>query len=195
MRNIAMLSAVALGLAACSDGDGDMAPDAASDGASATASAGASTTGLPTGPGTREAVYAAQSQGAEPFVRAVYGQYVAGGPKGEQPAPGQDPIFSRTLNALIATDFRLANGEVPTMNYDPVCGCQDQGTFSLDSMAVASVDDNTAQASVVFTNLGEQKNATLKLVREGANWKIDDIAMGVEPSLHDTLMAVAEAEG
>lgn len=195
MRNFAILSAAVLGLAACSNSDGAREPDDASASASASASAGIATTGLPAGSGTREAVYAAQSQGPEPFVRALYAQYLAGGPKGEQPAPGQEPLFSRTLNALVGADFRAANGEVPTLNYDPICGCQDQGVFTLDSMAVAQADANTAQATVLFTNAGEQKDATLKLVREGASWKVDDIAFGTEESLHDMLMKVAEAAG
>ncbi|ADL01548.1 YbjP/YqhG family protein [Brevundimonas subvibrioides] len=194
MRSISglvLLSAAALALSACSSGD-EVTPEAD---ASASGSAGVATTGLPVGSGTREAVYAAQSEGPEPFVRALYAQYVAGGPKGEQPAPGQEPLYSRTLNALIGADFRAANGEVPNLNYDPICGCQDQGVFTLDSMAVAQADVNTAQATVLFTNAGEQKDATLKLVREGVNWKVDDIAFGTEESLHDMLMKVAEAAG
>ena len=52
----------------------------------------------------------------------------------------------------------------------------------------------TRQAFVSFTNMGEAKNLKLKLVREGPNWKIDDIIDG-GVSLHDTLMKVAEAAG
>jgi hypothetical protein len=193
IQGLAILSATALALAACSGGDDAKGPEGAT--ASSSASVGIATAGLPVGPGTREAVYAAQSQGPEPFVRALYAQYVAGGPKGEQPAPGQEPLFSRTLNALIGADFRAANGEVPTLDYDPICGCQDQGAFTLDSMAVAQVDKNTAQATVIFTNAGDRKDATLKLVREGVNWKVDDIEFGTEGSLHDMLMKVAEAAG
>ena len=62
------------------------------------------------------------------------------------------------------------------------------------ALAVAQADPNTADANVAFTNAGEAKNLRLKLVREGANWKVDDIVDG-ETSLHDTLMAVAERAG
>lgn len=192
MRNIFILSAAALALAACSGNEEAKAPDNAS--ASASDSAGVATTGLPAGSGTREDVYAAQSQGAEPFVRALYAQYVAGGPRGEQPAPGQDPLFSRTLNALIGADFRAANGEVPTLNGDPICGCQDQADFTIMTLAVAQSEPNAAEATIGFSNLGEAKNLKLKLVREGVNWKVDDVIDG-ETSLHDTLMTVAEAAG
>ncbi len=169
-------------LTACSPGDEAEAP--AGTGTEATAAA----------PATRDAVYAAAGEGPEPFVRAIYAQYVAGGPQGAPPAPGQDPMFSRTMNALIGADVRAANGEVPTLNYDPFCGCQDQGDFAVTALAVAQADPNAAEANVAFTNIGEARTLRLKLVREGPNWKVDDIVDG-ETSLHDTLMAVAEAAG
>lgn len=187
MRSVMMLSAAAVALAACSQDKEARAPETAS--ASATAGASAAT-----GPVSRDQVYAAAGEGPEAFVRAIYAQYVNGGPQGEQPAPGQDPMFSRTMNALIGADFRAANGEVPTLNYDPFCVCQDQGDFVVTATAVAKADANTAEANVAFTNMGEPKTVKLKLVREGPNWKVDDIIDGTD-SLHDRLMAVAEAAG
>lgn len=187
MRSVMMVSVAALTLAACSQEKEAKAPASAS--ASATAGAFAST-----GPVSRDQVYAAAGEGAQAFVTAIYAQYVNGGPQGEPPAPGQDPMFSRTMNALIGADFRAANGEVPTLNYDPFCACQDQGDFVVRSTAVAQSDPNAAEANVAFTNLGEQKSIKLKLVREGPNWKVDDVIDGAD-SLHDTLMAVAEAAG
>ncbi len=185
MRSLIVVSAAALMLAACSQDKEAKEP------ASASATGGAT---APTGPVSRDQVYAAAGEGAEAFVRAIYAQYVNGGPEGAPPAPGQDPMFSRTMNALIGADFRAANGEVPTLNYDPFCACQDQGDFVVRATAVAQSDPNTAEANVAFTNMGEQKDLKLKLVREGPNWKVDDIIDGSD-SLHDTLMAVAEAAG
>jgi hypothetical protein len=177
---------IAAGLAACSQGE--EARTTAPAGADAAAADPAAARG-------RDAVYTAQAEGPEPFVRALYGRYVAGGPTGEPPAPGQDPIFSRTMNALIGADFRAANGEVPSLNHDPFCGCQDQGEFAITALAVAQADPNAAEANLSFTNLGEVSTKTLKLVREGPNWKVDDIVDAQSGSLHDALMAVAEAAG
>lgn len=181
MRFCILAGTAALLLSACSETeDAGVAPEAAA-------------TAQPTSPeGSREAVYAAQSLGPEPFVRALYAQYEAGGPKGEGPLPGQEPLYSRTLNALVGADFRAANGEAPTMNYDPICGCQDQGEFAVTAVAVAQAAPNAAEANVSFSNLGEAKTLTLKLVREGVNWKVDDV-VDDGTSLHDTLMKVAEA--
>ena len=187
MRSLILIPALTLSLVACSQDPDAKAPETAS------ASATAGTT-APSGPVSRDQVYAAAGEGPEAFVRTIYAQYVNGGPQGETPAPGQDPMFSRTMNALIGADFRAAKGEVPTLNYDPLCACQDQGDFVVTATAVAQSDPNTAEADVAFTNMGEVKNLKLKLVREGPNWKIDDIVDGTT-SLHDTLMAVAEAAG
>lgn len=187
MRALVITSVLALALTACSQGDDAKAPADAS----ASATAGAT---LPAGPVTREQVYEAARQGPEAFVRAIYAQYVSGGPQGESPAPGQDPMFSRIMNALIGADVRAANGEVPTLNYDPFCACQDQADFAVTATAVAQSDPNNAEADVAFTNMGEAKNLKLKLVREGPSWRVDDI-VDDGTSLHDTLMAVAERAG
>lgn len=171
------MAASALALSACSNDDEAGAPEA---------SAAAPTTG----PVGRDAVYAAAEEGPEPFVRALYAQYVNGGPQGEPPAPGRDPLYDRMLNAMIGEDFRKAGGEVPTLNYDPVCGCQDSGDFTLDSVTVTpGADDRKAEAAVVFTNMGETKRQTLKLVKEGRMWKVSDVLVPGEKPLTEQLMA------
>lgn len=146
-------------------------------------------------PPGRPAIYAAAEAGPEPFVRALYDVYVAGGPKDEVPALGRDPIYSRMLNAAIITDFNLANGEVPTLNYDPICACQDQGPFSLDDLSVTLTDETTAEARVTFTNAGEPTSQTLKLVREGPMWRVLDIIAADETSLNETLIRSIKARG
>ncbi len=146
-------------------------------------------------PPGRPAVYAAAAEGPEPFVQALYAVYVAGGPKTDTPAPGQDPIYSRMMNATIGADFRVANGEVPTLNYDLICACQDQGPFTLDSLTVGQTGVNAATAAVVFTNAGEKTTQTLNLVREGVNWKVDDVIGADGKSVRAETLKVIEAAG
>jgi hypothetical protein len=179
MRNLVLITALA-GLAACSQGDESKAPEAAPAPAGAT---------VPAGPVSRDAVYAAAVEGPEPFVRALYAQYVNGGPQGEPPAPGRDPLYDRMLNAMVGEDFRKADGEVPTLNYDPICGCQDSGDFTLDSVTVTQSGPQAAEAAVVFTNMGETKRQTLKLVKEGRMWKVNDVLVPGEKPLTEQLMA------
>ena len=187
MRTTLILASMAaLALAACSQGEEAKEP---ADAAVGTATA------LPAGPVTREQIYAAAAEGPEPFVRALYAQYVNGGPQGETPAPGQDPIYSRMMNATIGADFRVANGEVPSLNYDLICNCQDQGVFTLDNVTVGQTDPDNATAAVVFTNAGETTGQTLKLVREGPNWKVDDIVRSDGTSTKDETIKIIEAAG
>jgi hypothetical protein len=166
----------ALALSACSN-DEAKAPEA-------------SAAAAPAAPAGRDAVYAAAEAGPEAFVRALYAQYVTGGPQGEPPAPGRDPIYDRMLSAMIGEDFRKAGGEVPTLNYDPICGCQDSGNFTLDSVAVTpGADERKADVAVVFTNMGETRRQTLKLVKEGRMWKVNDVLVPGEKPLTEQLMA------
>jgi hypothetical protein len=163
-----------LGLAACSPDDG--AKDAV-----------AAPAALPPG---RPAIYEAARESPEAFVRALYAVHVAGTGMGEQPAPGQDPIYDRMLNAMIGEDFRKAGGEVPTLNHDPICACQDSGPFTLDSVVIrAGEKPREAEADVVFTNMGEQKRQTLKLVKEGPMWRVADVRAPGERPLTEQLMA------
>lgn len=176
---ILIIAALGLAVAACSPDGEARAPEAPA-------------AALPPG---RPAIYAAQPEGPEPFVRALYAVYVAGGPKDATPAPGQDPIYSRMMNATMGADVRVAKGEVPTLNYDLICGCQDQGPFTLDNVTVGQTGVNEATAAVVFTNAGQTTSQTLKLVREGINWKVDDIVGADGKSVQQETIKVIEAAG
>ncbi|MFK0298548.1 DUF3828 domain-containing protein [Brevundimonas sp. NPDC090276] len=184
MRVQAMTAAVVLALtaAACSPAE-DKAP----------APAEAPLTG-------RAAIYAAGEQSAEAFARALYAAPPTASPDPAAAAvsPGRDPLYSRTLNALIGVDFRDAQSrnEVPYLNYDPVCACQDADGFALNGLKMTPDGDKAATAEVTFTNHGQTHQQTLKLVREGPMWRIADIIDAKGKSLHDTMMAIAEkAEG
>ncbi len=49
-----------------------------------------------------------------------------------------------------------------------------------------------ATAEVVFTNHGQDRRQTLKLLKEGPMWRIADVIDDKGKSLHDDLMAIAE---
>lgn len=173
-RHVLIAAAVLAGLAACSP------EGAAPEPADAPAA-------LPPG---RPAIYEAARVGPEAFVRALYAVHATpGGGMGEPLAPGQDPIYDRMLNAMIGADFARAAGEVPTLNYDPVCDCQDSEGFVLESVTVTQSGPAAAEAAVVFVNTGETKRQTLKLVKEGPMWKVSDVLVPGRPALTEQLMA------
>jgi hypothetical protein len=138
----------------------------------------------------RPAIYAAATESPEAFVRAIYAVYVAGGQQGEPPPPGRDPIYGRMLNAMIGADFAKAAGEAPHLNYDPLCACQDSEGFTLNALAVAQSAPAEAEASVAFTNAGQSRRQTLKLVKEGRSWKVADVLVPGEPPLTEQLLKV-----
>ncbi len=117
---------------------------------------------------------------------------MANDPAAAAVSPGRDPLYSRTLNALIGVDFREAKGEVPYLNYDPVCACQDADGFALTGLKMTPDGDKAALADVTFANHGETQQQTLKLVKEGPMWRIADVVDAKGKSLHDALMAIAE---
>lgn len=174
-RHVLIIAAAVLtGLAACS-------PEAtAPEPADAPAA-------LPPG---RPAIYEAARVGPEEFVRALYAIHtVPDADMGEPLRPGQDPIYDRMLNAMIGADAAQAAGEVPTLDYDPICDCQDVEAFTLDSVAVTRSGPAAAEAAVAFTNAGETKRQTLKLVKEGPMWKVSDVLVPGRPPLTEQLMA------
>lgn len=175
MRHALMLAAAATILAACSQPETKTEPEAPA---------------VATLPPGREATYAAAIEGPQPFVNALYAMRAAGA-TGETPPPGREPLYGRTLNAMIGADFRKANGEVPFLNYDLLCGCQD-GALVLTSATVTPVDENHATAAVAFTLDGEPRTRTLKLVREGISWRVEDVQAPGEKWLSEQLLAVIE---
>jgi Protein of unknown function (DUF3828) len=146
----------------------------------------------------RAAVYAAGEKDAEAFVRALYARAAAPqttpDPAEAAITPGRDPLYSRTLNALIGVDFREAQSrdEVPYLNYEPICACQDADGFALKTVTMTPDGPQAATANVVFTNHSREHRQTLKLVKEGPMWRIADIIDDKGKSLHDDLMAIAE---
>jgi len=143
----------------------------------------------------RAAIYAAGEQDAEAFVRALYANAaapVANDPAATAITPGRDPLYTRTLNALVGADFNAAKGEVPYLNYDPICACQDADGFALTALKMTPDGDRAALAEVTFANHGQTQRQTLKLAKEGPMWRIADIVDAKGKSLHDTLMAIAE---
>jgi len=173
MRIAAVVMVVgALALAACGSGESEVPA------ADAPAAA-------PAGPMT---VDQAAQAGPEPFVRALYARYVEPGGVGEPPAPGQNPIYSRRMNALIGEDFRAVNGEVPTLNYDPICDCQD-GTTELQQLTITETGVNEAEAALTFLKSGVPHQQTLFLLKEGPAWRIEDVVVPGREPLAETLLA------
>lgn len=152
MRNLILIPALALGLAACSQGETTEAPETAS--ASATA-----------------------GEGAEAFVRSLYSE--GDTRPGASGRVEERPIWSARTQALLAESDRLTpEGSIGFFEADPICDCQD-GTPVLQSVtaAPATTGPDRADVAVVqgFAEEGfEVHRKTYNLVREDGHWRIDD---------------------
>lgn len=168
MRHLIMPITLALGLtlAACDEASPPQEPAPAA----------------PTYAATRDGAFEAASDTPETFIRALYAAYEADEPR---PEPGREPLYTRTLNALVGEDFRRSNGK-PWLKVDPVCDCTG-GEVKLTSLSVAQADRTNATAEVVFTVDGSEKRQTLTLAREATRWRVADVQLAGQPRLSESL--------
>ena len=136
----------------------------------------------PAYPATQAGAFEAASGTPEDMVRALYAAYAANEPR---PEPGREPLYTRTLNALVGEDFRRSNGK-PWLKVDPVCDCNG-GEVKLSSVSLTQPDRTNATAEVVFTVDGTEKRQTLTLAREATRWRISDVQVAGQPRLSESL--------
>ncbi|WP_309628543.1 DUF3828 domain-containing protein [Brevundimonas sp.] len=149
MMKTLLLGAAAMALAACS-AEGKSEAEAAT---------------------TATAASAATDQSPDAYVRALYGP-------GDLPEGDENALFSARTRALIEETEKLTpEGFVGFFEAQPICDCQD-GTPVLDSVTAVSTGPDSADVAVV-QSFAEPGNAvhrkTYRLVREGGQWKIDDM--------------------
>ena len=110
------------------------------------------------------------NQTPEGFVRSLY--------EAGDAAPADNARFTaRTRELIEQTEALTPEGYVGFFEADPICDCQD-GTPVLDSLSTVSAGPDRADVAVV-QSFAEPGNAvhrkTYRLVREGGQWKIDDM--------------------
>lgn len=127
----------------------------------------------------------ASSDGAEAFVRALYASYS----EAEDANPWSGPrVWSRRMEALVRRDAELATDDLPYLDADPICSCQDWERLSVRTVALSPVRaDGSVEATVRFVNAGEDNTVLLKLVREADGWRVDDVMNPGYPSLAENL--------
>jgi hypothetical protein len=134
------------------------------------------------------AVAWAQAESPEHFLRRLYAPYQKGRDAPNVTGRMAASIFAPPLLALIRRDQALAHGEVGTLDYDPICSCQDYDPLKSLSISVAPPVDNAAQATVSFKTLGDTVIVRYDLVRIGDKWRIVDIETKDTPSLRELLV-------
>jgi hypothetical protein len=119
---------------------------------------------------------------ARTFVEGLYAAY--------RRSPGPDyvgrqaaKVFSPALVALMRRDAaRTPEGEVGTLDGDPICNCQDYEIRGVN-VTVKPAGPGKAVAVARFRNLGQPQTVTLDLVAVGHAWRVDDVHAEGTPSL------------
>jgi hypothetical protein len=140
------------------------------------------------------AAHAADLTGARAFVTRLYAHY----PRAETQSEF-DPLsaklegryFAPALVRLLDEDRRLAQGEVGSLDGDPLCDCQDDGGMRFEVRSVRVAGPGAATAIVIRHaapgDTPEVEPITLDLVRLAAGWRIGDIHAGDMSSLEAML--------
>lgn len=117
------------------------------------------------------AARAETKSGAEAAIVAIYKSYQS------SPANGPDlgKVYSARLQALIDADAKATpEGEVGKIDWDVFVDGQD---WEISELKIALVEEkgDRANVSASFLNLGEPREMLFDLVREGGQWKVDDV--------------------
>ena len=131
------------------------------------------------------ALAAAQSLAdAQSFVRGLYQPYAWRGQGPDYLGAEAGEGFSPRLLELIQRDQRLTpDGDVPALDGDPLCDCQDSGGFHALRVEVSAAGAGRATAHVSFRLDTEPRALTLDLVSVHGHWRIDDVHDKDTPSL------------
>jgi len=110
----------------------------------------------------------------------------------KKPPAGSHHVYDSQLQALMDEDVRLANGDVPALDFDPLCQCQDYQHLKA-SLTVRSSSPSAAVVAVTLRDLGmpndKPRDAVFDLVKEHGVWRIHDILADDPKSLRAFLIA------
>ncbi len=118
------------------------------------------------------------SEGAELFVRSVYGFYRDNRPSSIDETQ-LDAVWSPRMAALIRRGRELANGELSYLDGNPLCNCRDFENLTVQHVQIdqdRQRPDVVRMAKVEFLNAG--KPMTVLLALSGSpiqGWRIDDV--------------------
>ncbi|HYC97083.1 DUF3828 domain-containing protein [Brevundimonas sp.] len=134
------------------------------------------------------------SEGAEAFVRGVFAAYIDGEePAGPMAETRLDEVWTPRMAALIRRDRELSGGDLPYLDADPLCNCQDWERLVVQTVRISGAQPEGRTATVVFTNGGERGTTIVRLRgNPNAGWRIDDVLSPGQPGLAARL---AEANG
>jgi hypothetical protein len=129
----------------------------------------------------------AADDGAYRFVVSLYENYKDDNSKFNFLNPKADTIFTPKLLALLRLDEKMAKGEVGVYDGDPICDCQDNSRFHLDTILITNRSDSVF-ALVKFNFIVDSMKVILHLQNRNGKWLIGDIEEKWTPSFKGFLI-------
>ena len=111
------------------------------------------------------------SEGAEAFVRSVYASY-----RDDAPWPIDearlDEVFTPRMAALIRRDRALAGDDLPYLDADPICGCQDFEDIRVLEARASRDSQRRVGVAVRFVNGGAETSSASRRARSSTRSRV-----------------------
>lgn len=125
---------------------------------------------------------------AKTFLESVYQHYNHGDKGIDFTGPEASAYYHSSLVALIRADIKANHPDIPAIDYDPVCGCQDwDGIWDL-KIEVEPKSATTIEANLSFSlrdpkyhDKDEFRRLKITLVAERGEWRIYNILDQSDP--------------
>lgn len=116
------------------------------------------------------------SEGAAAFVRYVFAGYSNNDADGRWPMAeaNLDAVWSTRTAALIRRDRELARDDLPYLDADPLCGCQDWQDLKVLTARFYR-QNGERRVEVRFVNIGQEQTVTVRLSGHPGSWRIADV--------------------
>lgn len=150
-------------------------------------------------------IHAQDAASAKTFLRDVYRHY-QGGYRGDSSGidldgPYAGLYYHSSLLALEKADVKANRPDIPAIDYDPICGCQDwEGIWNLE-IEVRMDSLRQVKASVSFSLSDPKDNSTdaprkleITLMSEHGKWHIYDILDKSDPKLTFSMRQLLEKD-
>ncbi|GLS44678.1 DUF3828 domain-containing protein [Methylobacterium brachythecii] len=127
---------------------------------------------------------AAETGSPADFLRALYAHYPLRSGKASPVTDQPKAWLAEPLLGLILRDQKTARdtGEIASLDFDPVCACQDDAGLKGVGITVQGEEAAQAKATVKF-RLGGAVAVRYDLVKTDAGWRVADIHTKDVPSL------------
>lgn len=131
------------------------------------------------------AAAALQPQSPQTFVEHLYANYRS---NSFSPFDHADAIFTTRLAAAIRLDRRFSADEVGTLDWDPICGCQDWAQLRPEIKRVTMISAGRAAVVIRLHDMDRSHSLSFILTHEKAGWRVADVLDG------GSLLALLERE-